>query len=214
MLRRYSILLICCGALAGAVVVDRVAVIVGKRVIKTSDIERDSRATEFLNRERLDVTADAKKKSAERLIDQMLIRDDMERGHYGTAPSGDVDAMMKKLLQERYAGSQARMNEELARYGLTEEQMRMQVQWQAEVLGFLNQRFRPGVLVTDEEVRTYYDQHTAELRRQFPTLTTYQTAQPKIRESLEGEKLNQNFEQWLANARKRNRIEYREGALQ
>ena len=42
---------------------------------------------------------------------------------------------------------------------------------------------------------------------------TYTAVEPKIRESMEGERLNQNFEQWLTNARKRNRIQYREGAL-
>lgn len=34
----------------GAIILDRIAVIVGNRVIKTSDIDRDIRLTAFLNR--------------------------------------------------------------------------------------------------------------------------------------------------------------------
>ena len=90
----------------------------------------------------------------------------------------------------------------------------MELQWQLDVLKFIDQRFRPGVLVTDEEVRAYYDRHLADLQRQFPQLKTFEAMEPKIRASLEGERLNQNFENWLVEARKREHIEYRQGAFQ
>jgi hypothetical protein len=206
-------LLLCCWTLAG-VVLDRIAVIVDNHVIKTSDIERDLRATEFLNQSRLNLSLDARRQSAERLIDQSIIREEMEKGAYTRSGAADLDAMWKRLLQERFAGSEVRLKAELASYGLTEDQLRMQLQWQLDVLKFIDQRFRPGVLVTDEDVKAYYDQHTADLKRQFPLAKTYEAMEPKIRESLEGDRLNQNFEQWLAQARKRDRIEYRQGAFQ
>jgi len=89
-----------------------------------------------------------------------------------------------------------------------EEQLRTQLQWQLDVLKFIDQRFRPGVLVTDDEVKSYYDQHATELKQQFPQITTYAGLEPKVRASLEGERLNRNFDQWIADARKRgsNRI--------
>jgi hypothetical protein len=49
MLRRWSWILLFCGVLAGAVVIDRIAVIVGKHAIKSSNIGRDLRVTQFLN---------------------------------------------------------------------------------------------------------------------------------------------------------------------
>jgi hypothetical protein len=214
MLRRPSSILLFWCMLAGGVVIDRIAVIVGKHVIKSSDIERDLRVTKFLNHERPDWSADAKRKAAERLIDQSVIRDEIEKGEYVGAGTADVDAMLNRFLQDRFGGSDTRLKEELSRYGLSEEQLRIQLQWQVDVLKFIGQRFRPGVLVTDEEVRSYYDQHRTDLRRQFPQAKTYEEMEPKIRASLEGERLNLNFEQWLAQARKRNRIEYRQGAFQ
>jgi hypothetical protein len=171
-------------ALSAGVVIDRIAVIVGKHVIKASDIDRDLRATQFLNRAPVDVGAGARRQAAERLIDQTVIRDEMEKGAYARANTGDLDAMLKQVLQDRFAGSRARLAAELSRYGLTEDRLRLQLQWQLDVLKFIEVRFRPGVLVTDAEVRTYYDQHQAGLRSQFPQLRTVEALQPKIRASL------------------------------
>jgi hypothetical protein len=122
--------------------------------------------------------------------------------------------MFKRLLQDRFGGSAARMKDSLSEYGLGADQLRMQLQWQLDVMKFIEERFRPGVLVTDDEVRSYYDARQADLKRQFPQLKTYEALAPKIRTSLEGERLNGNFEQWLIQVRQRNRVEYRKGAFQ
>jgi parvulin-like peptidyl-prolyl isomerase len=208
-----TLLLVCCLPAAG-VVIDRIAVIVDKHAIKTSDIDRDLRVTEFLNRQPLDLTVEMKRNAAERLIDQTVIREAMEKGGYAQSSVAEVDGMVKRILTERLGGSVARLQEELARYGLTEAQFRLQLQWQLDVLKFIDERFKPGVLVTDDEVKTYYDQHVADLARQFPQLKTFEAMEPEIRASLEGERLNQNFDQWVAEARKRDRIVYWQEAFQ
>jgi hypothetical protein len=92
--------------------------------------------------------------------------------------------------------------------------LRARLLWQLEVLRFIDQRFRPGVLLTSEEVRTYYAQHRTDLSREYPQANSFEALEPKIRESLEGERINQTFVQWLDQARKRIRIEYRQGAFQ
>jgi hypothetical protein len=196
------------------VVIDRIAVIVDKSAIKASDIDRDLRVTEFLNRAPLDTSVAAKRKSAERLIDQTVIREEMEKGGYSKSKVPEVDGMVKKLLTDRFGGSGARLQQELSRYGLTEAQLRMQLQWQLDVLAFIDQRFRPGILVTDDQVKSYYDEHRSDFARQFPQLKSYEALEPKIRASLEGEQLNKNFDEWVAEARKRDRIVYREAAFQ
>lgn len=198
----------------GAVVLDRMAAVVGKRVIKTSDIERDLRVTEFLNREQLNLSPKAKHQSAERLIDQEIIRQEVATGSYRRTTEREADAVEKQLLKDRFGGSEPRLREELTHYGLTEEQLSEQLSWQLTVLGFIDQRFRPGVYVTDEEVRAYYDQHLPELRRQYPANSSFETLQSKVRSLVEGERINQNFTEWLDQARKRYRIEYREEAFQ
>jgi len=61
-------------------------------------------------------------------------------------------------------------------------------------------------------VRSYYEQHLADLRRQNPQ-ATYESLEPEIRKILEGERVNQSFNQWLTQARSRYRIEYKQEAL-
>ena len=89
--------------------IDRIAVIAGKHVIKTSDIERDLRVTEFLNREPLSVTADRKRKAADRLIDQAIIRDEISTGEYRRATDADAKGMLDQIRKDRFGGSEARL---------------------------------------------------------------------------------------------------------
>jgi parvulin-like peptidyl-prolyl isomerase len=214
-MRLRTILLLClAGALNGATVVDRMAVVVGKHVVKSSDIFRDLGATEFLNREQPNFSADARHKAADRLIEQTIIRDEIASGGYKWASSADADALLDKIRQERFGGSDARLGADLSRYGLTEQELREQLLWQLTVLRFIDQRFRAGVLVTDEDVRNYYDLHLADLKRQYPQDSSFETLKPKIRASLEGERINQNFVQSIEGARKRVPVRYLQGAFE
>jgi hypothetical protein len=213
-MRRLILLLLMTGAASAVVVLDRMAVIAGKHVIKSSDIDWDLRVTAFLNRQPLTVSEQAKRQSAERLIDQEIIRQDIVTGNYKRPPDGDAEALESQLKRDRFGGSAPRMREALQRYRITEEQLRAQLLWQLTVLRFIDQRFRPAVIVTDEEVRAYYDQHLTDLRRQYPQDNSFEALQPKVRALLEGERINEAFTQWLEQARKRTRIEYRQEAFQ
>jgi len=199
---------------SGAVVVDRIAVIVGKHVIKLSDIERDLRLTQFLNGEPLNLSTDAKRKQAERAIDQQLIRTELDSGGYSRATDSQAEALLHQIVQERYDGSESKMRAVLAHYGLKEDELRAQLVWQLTVLDFIQQRFRPEVAISDEQVRAYYDQHIAELRREHPDDSSYETLEPEIRDALEGEPVTKEFENWLSQQRQQTKIQYRQGAFQ
>jgi hypothetical protein len=213
-MRRLVLLLMLASASSAVVVLDRMAVIVGKHVIKTSDIDWDLRVTEFLNRQPLNFSPQAKRQSAERLIDQEIIRQEIVTGNYRRPPDTDAAALLNNLRRDRFGGSDVRMREELQRYGITEDQLRAQLLWQLTVLRFIDQRFRPAVIVSDEDLHTYYTQHLAELRRQSPDNYSFETLEPKIRSLLEAQRINENFNQWLEEARKRYRIEYRQEAFE
>ena len=83
-------------ALLTAEVVDRVAVVVGTNVITESELLREVRLTEFLNGEPLDLSPEKKRAAAERLVDQQLIRTEMELGRYPQPGTAEAD----KVLQE------------------------------------------------------------------------------------------------------------------
>jgi hypothetical protein len=201
-------------SVASGVVIDRIAVIAGKRAIKASDIDRDLRVTAFLNREPLIFTPDARRKAAERLVDQSLIREEIAAGGFSPAQYGEATAMQESLRRDHYQNSVPRFREALAQYGLTDSELHDQLRWQLTVIRFIDERFRPGIIVSDEDVRKYYDDHLAELRRQYPNDNGFDALAPQIRSSLEGEKINEEFEAWLQEARRRARVEYKLGAFE
>ena len=213
-MRGTILLLALTAAAAGSAVIDRIAVVVGTHAIKLSDVERDLRLTEFLNRQPLTLGAADRKKSADRLVDQAILGDDIVSGGYQRPSESDANALVAKLRTDRFGGSDPRMRQALAEYGLTEDMLRAGLLWQLEVLRFIDQRFRPGVVVTDDEVRSYYNQHRQDLTKQYPRTPSFEALEPKVREILEGERVNQDFEGWLKRAHERTRIEYKQGAFQ
>ncbi len=209
-------LVICMGwsAGAGAVVLDRIAVIVGKHAIKASDIDRDLRITEFLNRTPLDLSAKPRHQSAERLVDQSIIRDEIANGDYDRATDGDVETMLTQLRRDRDAGSDLRLQQDLAKYGLTEDQLKDAMLWQLTVLKFIDERFKPAVLVQEQNVKAYFDAHQADLKKQYPQDNSLTTLAPKIEDLLQGQQVDQQFDAWLDEQRKEQRVDYHQEAFQ
>jgi hypothetical protein len=197
-----------------ATVIDRIAIVVGKHAIKTSDIERDLRVTQFLNHDPPDTASVATRKaSAQRLIDQELIREDIAAEGNTAAMETEAGALYDQLLHARFNGSEQQLAAELKRRGFAKQQLLEQLQWQLIVLRFIDERFRPGVLISDDDISKYWEQHSAELRRQDFKLASLEAATLQIRETLEGEQINRDFETWLTQARKNARIEYKIGNL-
>ncbi|HEY1758849.1 MAG TPA: hypothetical protein VGG72_25980 [Bryobacteraceae bacterium] len=209
---RLSILLAVAGAASGAVILDQIAVVVDKHAIKSSDIDRDIRLTAFLNRERPDFSAQSKKLSAERLIDQQLIREEIATGSYRRPAEKEAETLQTQLVRDRFHGSDAELAKALTQYGLTLEELSAQLLWQLTVLRFIDQRFRAGAFVSDDQVQQYLQQHQAELRKENPG-AKQDVLQSKARDILEGELVNKNFADWLEQARKRTSIEYKQGAF-
>jgi hypothetical protein len=198
----------------GTVVIDRIAVVVGKHAIKASDIDRDLRVTEFLNRQPLDLSAKARRQSADRLVNQSIIRDEISNGDYDRATDGDAETMLGQIRRDRDTGSDARLRQDLAKYGLTEDELKSALLWQLTVLKFIDERFRPAVLVQEENVRSYYEAHLPELKKQYPKDNSFTTLAPKIEDLLQGQQVDQQFNAWLDDQRKGQTVDYHEEAFQ
>src|SRR2546425_1258481 len=67
---------------APAVIVDRVAVSVGNRVITQSEVELRVRLSAFQNGVKPEITLAARKEAAGRLLDQKLVEREMNLGNY------------------------------------------------------------------------------------------------------------------------------------
>ncbi len=184
---------------ASAVIIDRIAVIVNTHAIKDTDIQRDIRLTDFLNGDPFSPSEPERKKAAQRLIDQQIIHREVELGNYSQATPTELNNFLSSIQKQRFGGAVA-YGEALSTYKLTDEEVRTQLNWQITVLHFIEQRFRPAVIVSDEEIAKY--------------AKTHPQPRDQIQETLIGMRVNDAFESWINNARKRAQIEYREAGLQ
>ncbi len=212
MLRRAPVIAVLISSSLFAVIIDRIAVRVGNAIIKDSDIDRIVRVTEFLNDEPLNLGDKARRDAAKRLIDQAFIRQEIQVGGYPRAGWGEADEQIAKLKKDRYK-TPAAFEQALARYGLVEPDLRFEFQWQLTVLRFIDQRFRPAVLVKDEEVEQYYKEHLPALRKANPSDSSLEALRDQIHETLVGEKVNQLFFSWLDDHRKEGKVEITEASL-
>lgn len=194
-----------------AVIIDRIAIVVRNSIIKDSDINRDIRVTDFLNGRPLNFSASARKEAADRLIAQALIRREIRLGDYPMATLQDADEQLDSLESERFK-TQAALDRALGRYGLTELDLRTQFQWQLTVLRFIDLRFKPAVMVTDQEADAYYREHEAELRHDHPK-QSLDELKSDARDVIVGERVNKLFFDWLNQQRGDTKIVFHEASL-
>lgn len=211
MLRSKLMPLIFSCLVARAVIIDRTAIVVGTHVIKDSDIELDIRVTGFLNGSHLDFSPASRKKAAERLIDQELMREQIRAGEYPVAQQNEADQMLADLKRSRFP-AEAQYRRGLAQFNLTDSEVKTRLLWQLTVLRFIDTRFRPAVIVSEEEIQKYYDAHRAQLVRANPG-KAFEDLKPVIEQQLAGERINTLLDKWLQQTRKETRIEYLEKSL-
>ncbi len=185
---------------------DRVAAVVNNRVITLSDLQWS-----FVNSQKpAPADPEERKKSMDaalnRLIEQELVAQEVEKEPLFTLREEDVDSELKKL--ERRYGSRAQLEAELKRSGLPLEQLRINIRRQLSLLKFIDVRFRPFVIVLPDEIATYYRETLVpELKKEgieHPPSLEKMSAQ--IEEILIEQKVDQELEKWLSNVRKRAKI--------
>ena len=197
---------------AWAMIIDRIAIVIENRIVKDSDIKREIRVTSFLNNETPDLSVTSEKKAANRLIDQLFIRREIEVGDYPSATLQQADRQLDKVKKERFK-TEAAFEQALRRYGLTSLDVRTQFQWQLTVLRFIDVRFKPAVLITDDEIGKYYRDHAAALRREYPSKASLDDLRARSGKSLTNEKVNQQFFAWLDEQRKGTKIQFLQASL-
>jgi hypothetical protein len=203
------------GSARTAEVIDRIAVTVDNEVITESELREEIRVTAFLNSEQPDFSPAARRRAAERLVEQALIRREMELARYPEPPPQQVDELAGEILHRRFQGSETRIREALREYGLEEADLRRHLAKQAATMRFIEYRFRPEVLVTETEVRECYDNRIVPAyRKQGASAPPFDDARSQCEDLIAAQRVDQLVEQWLKEARGRVHIAYREDAFQ
>lgn len=195
-------------ATACAEILDRIAVSVGSRVITETDIDREIRITALLNNQKPDFSPAAKRQAAERMVDQTLVRSELEASRYLPPTASETDAALGEE-KARY-GDDAAYRRALAEYGVSEDDLKARLTWQLTLLRFIDIRFRPGIQIGDEEIRKYFDEHLrAVLEQVHPGQTpSLDEQRAGIEQTLIRQAADAQVEQWLKEAHSRTRIQY------
>lgn len=195
-------------------IIDRIAISAGNRVITESDIDREIRVTAILNGKKPDFTAAVKKDTASRMIEQKLIRRELETNRYPTPSPSEVDPELERFKQANYRDD-ADYRRALAEYGISEQDLKDELLWQRTLLLFIEVRFRPGVQVSEQEIREYFEKVVRPVAEaahpgEPASLEDYRD---RIEATLADRAADRDVDRWLAEARRRTEIVYQDETL-
>jgi peptidyl-prolyl cis-trans isomerase SurA len=196
-----------------AEIIDRIAISVGNQVITESQISEDIRLSAFLNEEKPTLEDNERKKAAGRLIEQTLVRREMEFSHYPLPALSDA-AQPLETLKARYK-TDAEYQQALDAYGITEDGLKRRLWWQATFLRFIDYRFRPGIQISDADVRAYYQQQLDKWKQEgVAPVPALEDVRPSIEGALTEQRIDQAVDRWLADTRTQVNIRFHDEALQ
>ncbi|HTM51884.1 MAG TPA: hypothetical protein VL285_24480 [Bryobacteraceae bacterium] len=194
-------------------IIDRVAVVVGNRVITESEILREIRLTAFLNGTAPDFTPASRRSTADLLVEQRLIGAEIESSRYPQPSPESVEESLKEA-RSRFPDVAA-YEKELQRAGITEGELKARLQRQLVIVRFLEFRFRPGIQISEDEINGYFSRKLEpELKKAHPDMVfSLDDYRPQVEQALTGEFVDKAAGAWLKEARARMRIEFRPAAF-
>ncbi|HXM64587.1 MAG TPA: SurA N-terminal domain-containing protein [Terriglobales bacterium] len=198
-------------------VLDRIVATVNNHIILQSEWQDAARYEAFVAGRALDQVQAADRKAAlDHLIDQELLREQMRDSGFPHASTEEVEKSIQEI-RKRYtsADSDADWEAALKRYGLTEKELKKRVALQVDLLGLVDSRLRPNVVIDSKSIESYYNQELLpQLRQSGAQQVPLAQVTPKIRELLTQQKMNELLVAWLQDLRSGSRIRTEAGSAE
>ena len=203
------LLIIALAVAARGEVIDRIAITAESSVITESELREAIRLTSFFNRTEPEYTPSKLREAGERLVDQLLLKQEQVSSRFPEATREDAVKLMETVIANY--GSRAEFNTALAKYNLSEEQVLIALRRQLTTIRFINSRFGAGIRITQEEIRDYY---RTEWRARMPASEQPPEEIPEeyrdvIESNLVQQRAMQQAENWLRETRSRMAIDFR-----
>jgi hypothetical protein len=189
------------------VVLDRIAVTVGRLVILESTVVLDVRVSAFLDQKPVELSGEAKRKAADRLVDRALILREAAELRLALANEADAERLLAQVKAPY--GSQGAYEAALARYEITEAQLRQHLVDGYRALRFTDRRFAPEVQVSETDLREFYQLLAAGWRRTGEA-PAFEEAREEVRRLVTGQKVMQALDAWLSSTRIQAGVQYRD----
>ena len=185
-------------------IVDRIVATVNGHAILQSDWEDALHYEAFIaGHSSEQLTPTERKAALDRLIDQELLRQQIRSSDFQHASDQEIAARIQEIRRQ-YPGaeSDSGWHAALARYGLTERELKNRVALQLDLLRLVDARLRPTVQIDSKSIESYYNQELLpQLRQSGAPQIPLAQASPKIKELLTQRKIDQLLTAWLQTLR-------------
>jgi hypothetical protein len=210
---RLTFLFACFALLLPAIVLDRIAIVVDDQIITETQLDEEIRVTAFLNGEPIKRDSDTRRAAADRLVEQQLVRREMNLSQYPEADQQELDTLVAATRNQ--FSSLKEFDDAIKRYEINEDILRRHVGFQAMLLRFLDFRFRPDVEITDQDVAHRYEAEVQKWRRtQSAPPPSLDSMRKTIEDRISAERVDYALASWLEETRKQVAIRYLDGELQ
>ena len=186
--------------------VDKLVAIVNGDIILESDVDEEMRFTK-LYPYRTTSGDTPRAQALTRLIDRDLILQQI-RQPAPVIDKAQVDSEEADLRKDLPACQHADCKSEagwanfLADAGFTEAELRSRLEMRAEVLRFIEQRFRSGIRISEKQVEDFYTETMLpQYRKEHATPPTLEVLSPRIEELLLQQQVSKLLDQWLKSLR-------------
>lgn len=206
---------------AGTVVLDRVVAVVNNQPILASDVDNEMRLA-VLNPGQGGHNALTPSRALEQLISRALIQQQIrEEDAQATEPTpAEVDARLEEIRKELpacvhfHCASEQGWKIFLAAHELTPGQVESYLRSRMQILRFIELRFRQGIRITSEEIRSYYTKTLLPEYAPGEAIPPLDQVAPRIEEILLEQQVNVLFDQWLDSLRAQGDVEVLDPALE
>lgn len=189
-----------------AEVVDRVAIAVGRHVITQSHLDTEVKVTAFLSggSTKVDAAA-ARKQAAGRLIQQTLIRREIEITRFPMPKPEDAQPLFEQI---RVAHGE-NFAKDLQAAGLDPQDLADHLLWQLTLMRFVLYRFQPGISIGEEEISNYYEKQLPKWAAEGKSAPPLEKIAKEIENLLTQQRVDVALDTWLAEQRGQTQIVYR-----
>lgn len=196
--------------LAVGEVIDRIVATVNGHIILQSEVDEALCYQAFADdRPLTPFSAEQRKAALDRLIDQELIREEVQKTSLEAASPVEVEARIAEIRKlHAEVSDQASWLAALHRYGLTADELRERVTADLNSWKAIDARLRPSVAVDSRSIERYYQENfLPELHKKGAPEVPLALVAPKIKEILAQQQMNDLLVNWLKSLRTESNIQ-------
>lgn len=204
---QFALVLLVAGNLHGELL-DRIAITVGQDVITEQQIYEQLRIAAFLNGAKPEFTQEKLRETADRMVLQRLVMQDMKANGYPLPTDEEVDEALKQSREANWGPREAFLK--AARdAGLREEALKDFLNKMVATVKYIDFRFRPAVRVSDSAILERYQSKYNPLDPEAGDPPAYEDVKDELEAEIVDERLQGVTESWLEDARTRAGVRYK-----